>query len=232
MTTETPADKPSERQQWIGSGLLAGIIVVQAYLLAFVPIGTPRTSDGWEFETGELSDSVPVAQTFRVLAAGLNGVTLYPVPTSNPPAGSVRVSLNRLGHNGHLEDKRLARERVISAAELLENGSWTFEFPSVPDSYDEYFLIEVKPEPDSRGVRLIAVGSEGAYPPGMLMVAGREMPADLRFTTAARSDTGAERLAARFSDSRFAMPILVVAFVLMSGLLVVFLKAVLGRLTS
>jgi len=225
-------DKPSTRAQWVGTALLAGIIIVQAYLLAFVELGSPRTGSGWEFETPELAEGVPVSQTFRVLAAGLNEVTLYAAPASNPTAGDVRVSLSRLGHNGHLEDKRLARERSVGIAELLATTSWTFSFPSVPDSNDEYFQIELIPEQGSKSLRLKAVAGDGAYPLGELMVGNRVMPADLRFSTAALGDTVAERLIARFTDRRIPTALLVVLFVIMSGGLVVGLKAVLGALTA
>lgn len=223
---------PTEHQQWFGVFVLSGIIIVQAYLLAFVPIGTPRTGTGWEFETADLADGVAISQTFRVLAAGLNEVTLYPAPASNPPAGDVRVSLSRLGHNGHLEDKRLARERRVAASELVADSSWTFRFPSVPDSNDEYFQIELRPERDSRGVRLIAVAGEDAYPAGALMVAGLEMPADLRFNTGALADTAAERLVARFTGRQFSTVALVAAFALMSGGLVAFLRVFLRALEA
>lgn len=222
----------TRREQWVGAALLSGIIIVQAYLLAFVPLGSPRTGSGWEFETPELAEGVPVSQTFRVLASDLNEVTLYAAPAPNPPAGDVRVSLSRLGHNGHLSEKRLAHERSIGSSELLARPSWTFTFPAVPDSNDEYFQIELTPERGSKGVRLKAVAGEDAHPAGTWLVAGEVMPASLRFTTAALHDTAVERLVARFTDHRFATSVLVAAFALMSLGLVVLLKALIGLLTS
>lgn len=200
----------------IGLSMAIGVIAAQVCFFAFVSIGTPRTAGRLpSFQTGELTPGMVVSQTFRIGANGLAEITVYPVASGPATTGRIYMALRRAIRRGDLTATVLVREQAVDASHLAGDRSWTFAFAPIVDSYEDVFQLDLVPQMGSGGVRLLAHRGD-AYPEGTMLVAGRAVPADLRFETGATRASAAARLAARFRGRAPALAVLITGLVCMN----------------
>lgn len=206
--------------------VFGGLLVYQVWALAIVDYGVPEVAAGrspvW---LGEVAGPVTVAQTFRVDANGLSGVTVR----ARPAGASPRADLDVVFEIAEIAEDRSFRPLFRMARrfdEVVATRHHTIRFPPIAGSAGRRYRVEIGVPLAGAGEGIDVLASrEPRHGGGAAFLGGREHWGDLEFAATAAEATAVRRLEARLASwpgagARLMLGVLFIAYNAVLGLFV------------
>ena len=163
-------------------GGLAVVSAVETWWLFLQPVGTPRSPVGPQARLVDVGGDVLVQQTFRVEAAGLDLVRLYPEPRNDAPPVEVVFEIARSGKPPEIIH-RLRR----TLADVTRRGVYDLTFPPIDDSGRSEVALTISAPGAVPGDLRLWMNAGGRRSDGRLHAGGKEQWGELAFATGARA---------------------------------------------